>query len=102
MEVGEFMEFMSARKSPCLRVVGRWKVDESEYVQPNHLSAEVSCWTYVVRSNGVNLFNVVREGSSFVGDQLDEFVRGRFASQKRKFIPYCSSPSYNYSSGNLY
>ncbi len=55
----------------------------------------------MIRSNSVNFFNLIRESGSFVGDQLDEFMWGRFTSQKREFIPYCSSPSYDHSGGNL-
>lgn len=55
----------------------------------------------MIRSNGVDLFNLVGEGDGFVDDQLEEFMWGRLSSEKFKFMINGAAPRYQDSKCNL-
>ena len=55
----------------------------------------------MVCSDGINFLNFVRKGSNFVGDQLDELMRGRFSRQLRELLVNPLSPGDNDGGGDL-
>lgn len=55
----------------------------------------------MVGSNGVDFLDLVGERGRFVGDQLDEIMRGRLARKKLKELVHRARPGCNHADGKL-
>jgi len=56
---------------------------------------------YVVRANGIDLFNLVAERHRLVNQELNEVMRGGFSGQKLKLLVDPVDPSATDASANL-
>jgi hypothetical protein len=54
--------------------------------------AETGEGTYMIGSDGIDANNLIAKRGCFVGDELQEVVRGRFSSQEFKLLIHRSAP----------